>query len=170
MIMTDEQFKNEVFHRRDEAVKRRKARRRVALSVIPVVCVFVLTVFLLDFIKPFEKSATLEDGTTDVAAKNTVTFSDGTEKELDSEAVEWLIANVTADVSAGETAVGNTRLPDDNADDYDETKSDSIIIAFSHEGEVKRLILNEKGLYYESTGRCIMPRSERLTEFIKMID
>ena len=92
MIMTDEQFKNEIFHRRDEAIRRRKARKRVALSVVPVVCVLVVAVFLLELIQPFDKSVVSEDGTVGVTvAKNTITLSDGTEKELETEAVEWLI-------------------------------------------------------------------------------
>ena len=135
MIMTDEQFKNEIFHRRDEAIKRRKARKRVALSVVPVVCVLVVAVFLLELIQPFDKSAVSEDGTVGVAvAKNTITLSDGTEKELETEAVEWLIENATTDVSAGNSAVGQVGLPDKSADedDADDLKSEDIVISFTY--------------------------------------
>lgn len=119
MRMTNEQFINEVYHRRDEVLKRRKTRKRIALSVLPVVAILIVSVIYFDAFGKFNKGNNaieqeLADGADDGSAYNCVAYYDyvNNPTKLTLEATQWLVSNATFSVN-------------DEADDYDVTDEET---------------------------------------------
>ena len=96
MRMTDEQFINEVYRRRDGELKKRRVRRKTILSVVPLVVVVTLATAVFS-LRGLDKSAELADGSAQNNAapeENAVYYnSDNSRVNLDDKGFDWLLNN-----------------------------------------------------------------------------
>lgn len=152
MKMNDEQFKNEVYRRRDAALKSRKTRRRIILSVLPAVAVIFISVVFIDKIGIHDKNLETEaiEGSDGAVLEETAKYTAYCDNvQLENEAASWLQENAlpkdegTPADFAGATQ-GNGIELEDNAED---TKSSSATIVLKTENREYRFILDEHGLY-----------------------
>ena len=94
MRMTDEQFINEVYRRRDGELKKRRVRRKTILSVVPLVVVVTLATAVFS-LRGLDKSAELADGSAQNNAapeENAVYYnSDNSRVNLDDKGFDWLL-------------------------------------------------------------------------------
>ena len=100
MRMTDEQFINEVYRRRDGELKKRRVRRKTILSVVPLVVVVTLATAVFS-LRGLDKSAELADGSAqnNAAPEESAVYynSDNSKVNLDDKGFDWLLNNAVLD-------------------------------------------------------------------------